>query len=148
MVKYKKLTEKVYSNLPWQAQAIVGEMLKSASFSFKSTLLDFKVRQLDEGDCGCPLEGWHIDVTRNPNHPSKSDRHLIYSTIVGTEFLLDKIETDAIDFAEVGLEGKSNIWQAPANSIVAYDRLNLHRGPIVREPCKRVLIRLTQTDII
>lgn len=146
--KYKVFSPMIVAKLPWQARRILDRMEEYLEQDYKNTLLDFKVRTLNAGECGCPLEGWHIDVTRNPNHNSKPDRHIIYSTIVGTEFMTDRIETDAQDFANVDIPHDVKIWRSPADSIVMYDRFNLHRGPIVEKPCKRVLIRLTQTDII
>lgn len=148
MLKYKPLSVTLWDSLPQQAQEVVSVMWNNLEEGYKNTLLDFKVRELNVGDCGCPLEGWHIDVTRNPNHEGKPDRHMIYSTVVGTEFMTTPITTDSDDFAQVHIPDNAGVWQAPADSIVIYDRLNMHRGPVVQQPCRRVLIRLTQTDII
>lgn len=147
MTKYKQLTSGTRSRLPSQTQDVISNMLPHLKDGYKSLLFDFKVRELQEGDCGCALEDWHIDVVRNPKHNSKPDNHLIYSTVVGTEFMLDKLQQNVDDFAKLVLPKKPNVWQAPVDSIVQFDRFNLHRGPIVEYPCKRVLIRLTQTDV-
>lgn len=147
-IKYKKFTDKLFDSLPQQAQHVVWSMMGFAPRGFNNTLLDFKVKELDTGDCGCFLEDWHMDVTRNPKHPSRPDYHLIYTTVVGTEFMLDRLHQDVEDFSNLILSDEPEVWQAPANSIVLFTRYNLHRGPVVQYPCKRVLIRMTYTDII
>lgn len=145
--KYKKFNHATVAKFPWQARRILDKMEEYLEVGYKSTLVDFKVRDLHAGDCGCMLDGWHIDVVRNPAHVSRSDKHIIYTTIVGTEFMLDKVECSANDFADIVLPDSPSVWQAPPNAIVQFDRFNLHRGPVVQHPCTRVLIRLTQTDV-
>lgn len=146
-LKYKKLNMRVLWDLPEHAFSVVNKMLTYAKPEYTNTLVDFKVKELRAGDCGCALEDWHIDVVRNPNHKSKPDNHLIYTTIVGTEFMLDKLTQNVEDFSNLILPDEPNVWKAPVDSIVQFDRFNLHRGPVVEYPCKRVLIRLTQTDV-
>lgn len=144
-LKYKPLNPENYHKLDKNAQFILDKMMPFCQDGYKSTVFDYKVFSLRANDCGCKLEGWHIDVTRNPNHSSRLDNHLIYTTVSGTEFMLTEIPTLEDDFAKVDMQGK--YFQAKPNSIYQYNRLNVHRGPIMQEDCKRVLIRLTQTDV-
>lgn len=145
-LKYKPLNPENYHSLDNQAQIVLDKMMPFLEDGYKSTLFDYKVFSLSSGECGCKLDGWHIDVTRNPNHPSRIDHHLIYSTVAGTEFMTTEIPTLENDFSKVVMHGR--YFQAKPNSIYQYNRMNVHRGPKVEEDCKRVLIRVTQTDII
>lgn len=114
-------------------------------------LVDYKVRDLKAGDCGCPLDFWHLDVTENPNHPTKPDIHYLYSTHFGTEFIttpMDVFEED-ISFKQVLDRHKGfEYLTAKPNTINRYTRANLHRGPRVTEDCRRMLLRLTLTEVI
>ncbi|MNF84147.1 hypothetical protein D3C85_755680 [compost metagenome] len=119
-------------------------------------LVDYKVRELKAGDCGCKLEGWHLDVVESPWHDSKPDFHLIYSTEVGTDFLaqpipsfqddghfLRSLEPFNLDYLE-----NHRVVSSKPNHVSAYNRYQLHRGPIVKRDCKRMLLRLTATEVI
>lgn len=145
--KYKPLDIENVMALDSNAKQVLFEMMSYLDSGYKSTLFDYKVADLRSGDCGCKLPAWHIDVTRNPNHASRPDRHIIFSTEIGTEFLLTPIQTEATDFADVQIVDEKLV-QAPADAIVTYNRFNMHRGPKMLRDCKRVLIRITQTDII
>jgi hypothetical protein len=145
LVKY--LPYHNFYKLDSPAQKIVRKMELFFKSGYRSTYIDYKVRELNTGDCGCPLEQWHIDVTKNPLHDSRPDIHFIFSTVIGTEFMLDEISCVEDDFSKLKLPSNPRIFQAMPNSIVQYNRFNMHRGPIVKEPCRRVLIRVTQTDV-
>lgn len=156
MHKYKKFKEQNWLDMPHQAAHVLDEMFKYLTLQYKSIYFDFKVYDLKEGDCGCALPEWHIDVTPNPNHPTKECRHLIYTTEIGTEFLLNELGTDNVfdDFRlmlptietieELGFE---NTLQVPPDVISLYYRSNVHRAPIMTRDCKRIMIRLTETDV-
>lgn len=118
-------------------------------------LVDYKVRDLKAGDCGCTLEGWHLDVTENPNHKSKPDVHLIYSTEIGTDFLTQPmyVSPSHTHFSQViapfnlnTLESK--VVQAKPNTVSMYNRFQMHRGPRILKDCRRMLLRITATEVI
>lgn len=118
-------------------------------------LVDYKVRDLKAGDCGCMLEGWHLDVVENPWHNSKPDFHLIFSTEIGTNFLTQPIPCLEGDthflrclepFSLEALEAK--VVSSKPNYVSAYNRFQLHRGPIVKKDCRRMLLRVTATEVI
>ena len=144
--KYIPIESKKLFKFGHSARLIIGIMENYLLDGFKSTLVDYRVVDLKAGDCGCKLDNWHIDVVRNPNHKSRPDRHLIFSTIIGTEFIDEPLECNTDDFSDINTNDVA-IWSAPVNSIVIYNRFHLHRGPIVKEDCRRVLIRITQTDV-
>lgn len=151
MHKYKKFTTCHGLDLPNQALNVLDEMFKYLTLQYKNIYFDFKVYDLKTGDCGCALPEWHIDVTPNPNHPTKECRHLIYTTEIGTEFLTGyKVRTSVTDFrlllGDIEKRG-GNTLQVPPDVISLYYRSNVHRAPIMTRDCKRVLIRLTETDV-
>lgn len=118
-------------------------------------LIDYKIRDVKTGKCTCGLEGWHIDVVRNPNHNEDSDYHLIYTTEVGTEFLLNKIAIEKSDttfhdalkrFADS--QEAPEIHQALPDTVSLFKRLQLHRGAVAEKDHRRMLVRLTLTKVI
>ena len=149
MIKYRNL-DKVYDELPDAVKLVVLHMKGFVpNDPDMNLLLDYKVRDLKEGDTGCPLSFWHLDVVENPHHQSKPDRHWIFSTEIGTEFMTSEIRVDSNvrSFKEVEVEDYSSIITKP-KTINSYGRFNLHRATPVERDCRRVLIRLTQTEVI
>lgn len=145
---------KAYSLIPEQVLPILDKMVdfsSDQSWGGMRVLVDYKVRDLKAGDCGCPLDFWHLDVTENPNHSTKPDIHYLYSTHFGTEFIttpMDVFEED-ISFKQVlGRNKDFEYVTAKPNTINRYTRANLHRGPRVTEECRRMLLRLTLTEVI
>lgn len=148
---------KAYTLIPGIVLPILDKIVDLVDFSSDQSwrgmrlLVDYKVRDLKVGDCGCPLDFWHLDVTENPNHPTKPDIHYLYSTHFGTEFIttpMNVFEED-ISFKQVlGRNDKFDYLTARPNTISRYTRANLHRGPRVTEDCRRMLLRLTLTDVI
>lgn len=116
-------------------------------------LIDYKVRELKSGSCGCMLEGWHLDVVENPNHKSNPDLHAIYSTEVGTNFVIFPMEVYPSDrhFKHV-LERYENtnvsFVRSKQNNIHMYNRFQLHSGPKIEKDCRRMVLRLTLTEVI
>lgn len=114
-------------------------------------VVDYKVRDLKAGDCGCPLDFWHLDVTKNPNHPTLPDIHFLFATEFGTEFITTPMSFSKEDSSfEAVLERNREFdyLVAEPNTISSYTRFNLHRGPVVNKDCRRLLLRLTLTEVI
>lgn len=157
MFKYKQW-DWAYKNVPDSVKPLLQQMLDLMAVTAKHNLkwlVDYKVRDLKAGDCGCILDGWHLDVVENPWHNSKPDVHMIYSTEFGTEFLTRKIPVheDEHHFKDTlsiyNLEAlESNVVRSKPNNVSVYNRFQLHRGPRVTRDCKRMLLRLTATEVI
>ena len=117
-------------------------------------VVDYKVVDLKKGDCGVKLEGWHLDCVPNPWHKSLPETHLLFSTHFGTEFLVDEMLVRPNDnhfskvLEECGGWFEFNNIQVRPNTITQYSRFNLHRAPIVQTDCRRMTLRLTQTEVI
>lgn len=155
--KYKRWDWAFDRGVDKSVQPLLEKMFDNIPDSHKDMrwLVDYKVRDLVAGDCGCGLEGWHTDVVTNPNHPTKPDYHLIYSTIQGTDFLTKPIVVCQEDShfmhcleTEHTTELEKYSLSAPANAVHAYNRWQLHRGPKIIKDCRRMLLRLTDTEVI
>lgn len=114
---------------PEKALIVIDEMVKYTKKDYKYTVIDFKVRTLKAGEYGCPLPDWHYDCVKEYNHPSRHEHHIIYVNEQGT--LFDKENPFQI--------GDGEIWE--------YGR-DLHASPKLTKDVKRVLIRLTENDLI
>lgn len=152
-LKYCPLA-KAYSQIPKSVANILDEMVEmSFDYSWKTMkpFVDYKVRDLKKGDCGCALDFWHLDVTSNPNHPTNPDIHYLYATDFGTEFITTPMDVfkDDVHFTDVLERNKDFEYVvAKPNTISNYTRFNLHRGPTVTKDCRRMLLRLTLTEVI
>ena len=89
-----------------------------------------RVRWLEVGYSGCPLPEWHYDCVKNYLHEAKHEHHLLYTNLDGTLF------KDGDDIIKAG---DSEVWE--------YGR-ELHAAPVMKNKCKRVLIRVTETDSV
>lgn len=145
---------KAYTLIPEHVLTILDKMVDlSMEYEWYGyrLLVDYKVRDLKAGNCGCPLDFWHLDVTENPNHPTKPDIHYLYSTHFGTEFIttpMGVFEEDTSFKQVLGRNDKFDYLIVRPNTISRYTRANLHRGPRVTEDCRRMLLRLTLTEVI
>jgi hypothetical protein len=110
---------------------VVQRMMEYIHGDYENIVIDYKVRNLHKDQCGCPLQGWHYDCVKDFSHLDRHEHHIIYSNTCGTEFLL---EDNSILKANDG-----DVWE--------YSR-ELHRGPLMAQDCKRILIRLTETNTI
>jgi hypothetical protein len=128
---HKYINIKKKFEYPKEVQDILNIMLLYTYNNYKFMVFDFKVRNLIEGQCSCIFPQWHYDCVRKFDHPSRHENHLVYSNIYGTEFLNP-------DFS-ITQAGDSELWN--------YGR-ELHRGTRVPVECKRVIIRLTETDYL
>ena len=158
--KYKRWDWAFDRGVPKAVQPLLEKMfdLMEASDNEGHTrwLVDYKVRDLKSGDCGCKLEGWHLDVVENPWHDSRPDFHLIYSTEVGTDFLTQPVPCfpednhfkQCLDPFNLEYLESNKVVSSKPNYVSAYSRFQLHRGPIVKKDCRRMLLRVTATEVI
>lgn len=136
-MKYKLINNeehlhRVVSKLPIPIRNIIIVMLCYSSHCFDSydfCYLDVKVRELDEGESGDHLNQVHLDWTNDIHHPNKPETHFLYTTTGGTKFF------DWYDY----------VGETLPNSIYKYHR-EWHQSPVMKEPCKRVMIRLSFVD--
>jgi hypothetical protein len=117
-------------------------------------VVDVKLHDIIEGQFPC-LPGWHMDCTLNPWHDTKPDVHHIYVVGAGcrTRFLAEDftMEFPTVIPAQVktlmnSVEHKS--WKAEEAHVYRYDRFGLHAPSVAESTGKRMLIRVTETDLI
>lgn len=117
----------------------------------KSVLVDIKVHTLEIGERPT-LPNWHIDCVTNPFDPRPEEVHHIF--VAGkclTEFLEEDIEIDISPIDRIANFNKycegQKITTIPNRKIVTYGRFP-HRGAICNIPETRLLIRVTESDIL
>lgn len=113
-----------------EAVFVIEKMLPFLQHKHKNILVDYKVRWLEAGKDGCPLPDWHYDCVKDFQHPAKHEHHLIYVNTDGTLFL---------DGPHILKASDGDVWE--------YGR-ELHAAPKMKKACKRVLIRVTETDSV
>lgn len=148
--------ERSYEHLPTVVKEVLDEMLKLITpLRGMRLLVDYKVRDLKAGEYGCPINNWHLDCVTDPRHKSQPETHLIFTTEFGTEYITTPVEV----FSEEGNFNKTverlrrdstviETLKVEPNTITGYTRFNLHRGPLITRDCRRVVLRLTQTEVI
>lgn len=139
------------ATFPAPVVELLTQMYQWVEGKHKSIRVDLKVYDLQAGDYTC-IPGWHIDTVTNPRHNSLPENHLIYTNVFGTEFCATPVEfgEEQTHFNEVvqNLPAESKYLAAKPNSIYQYGRFHLHRGPQVSHACRRVLVRITETDVV
>lgn len=127
--KYVPL-HKALATFDKEAVFVIEQMLPFLQHKHKNILVDYKVRHLEAGEDGCPLPDWHYDCVKEYSHPTKHEHHLIYVNVDGTLFL---------DEPHILKANDGDVWE--------YGR-ELHASPRMQKACKRVLIRVTETDSV
>ena len=127
----------------------------------KRIVVDVKVHHLKTGEYSC-MPGWHLDGSLNVrNEPKESELHhlLVIGPTARTEFLDDPVEFDLDpkwDFAARSkvlgkiLDKMENLatFTVPNAQFVTYDDSFFHRAAAAKFDCWRLLVRVTETDII
>jgi hypothetical protein len=143
--------------------SLVRYLLDSAPIvgRHKRVLVDIKVHDLKEGEYTC-MPGWHLDGSVNI-HGADKQPELHHLFIAGpsarTEFLDIPIELPIDpkwDFAQksrlIGAQLDKMkglpVFTAPNCEFVTYDDSYFHRGTAAQQPCVRLLVRVTETDVI
>lgn len=121
-------------------------------------VVDVKVHDIQPGKYPC-LPGWHCDTVINPFHDSRPEIHHIFVSGEAslTEFIegpvclqIDETLSDNAllkSFREQ-LDASVATRRIPSCQIMTYGRFDFHRGTIGQFAQKRLLIRVTESDII
>lgn len=147
--KYADL-EKTLPKLPIEIKNIIsGVPIKGYH---KHILLDIKFHDLEIGKAPA-LRRWHFDCVANPLHDSKPEIHHLFVTgECRTNFLSMRREIEVNPFEE-----RPNIHfflrnfdgvGVPSNTIVTYGRFFPHLPVVSPSKYRRLLIRVTETDVI
>lgn len=118
----------------------------------KYFLVDLKSQFLEEGTYPC-IPGWHVDCVQNLLHNSRPDIH--HLVVFGDGSLTEFLEEDAEIFVDAEekvcydelLAGKA-VKAVEPSMLYTYGRSTPHRAGRVKKDGWRVLIRVTQTDVV
>lgn len=144
VLKYEK-PSKVLAQCDPYLKPLIEMMLKSISIlDDRECVIDYKVRTLKAGDTGSGIYGYHLDCCNDIWDDFEPETHLIYSTVIGTKFLLDPIDITGYNSVQEVLENTDSAsYDAPVEWVHKYTSKVLHSCPIVEEDCQRILIRVT-----
>ena len=133
-MKYVRVDSLDYCYQPdTQINQLIWHMLRlhQKGHNHVNLLVDVKVGDFNVGDYGCFNTDWHYDCVKELNHHTKHEHHTIYTSFCGTEWLSED--------GSITKAGDGEIW--------SYGR-ELHRCPKLDRAGKRVVVRLTSTDLI
>lgn len=107
---------------------------------YKSVLLDVKYLYLEPGWASCLL-GWHIDCVRDLSHESTPEvHHLWFSGCdANTKFICEPTNNVSDSLCA---------WIAPEKHYLRYSRFHLHSATEAKTPGWRLIVRVTETDLI
>lgn len=120
----------------------------------KNVLIDIKVHDIEKENFPC-LPGWHTDCTLNPWHYTLPEVHHIYmfGAECRTRFLDEDFEMSFESMNPKYIKDKMNSvihksWAVQEGYIYRYDRFSLHAPSLAEKTGKRLLIRITESDLI
>lgn len=124
---------------------LIERMIKEiANYDNRSIVIDYKVRSLSAGDSGSGIYGYHLDCTNDINDDFHPETHLIYSTVIGTSFVMNPISTKDYKSVKNVLDNEVLVESIASTEMVhKYTSKVLHSCPIVQSDCQRILIRVT-----
>lgn len=149
--KYASLEKALKYCVPYVRRVVESVEL---SGKYKYTLLDVKIVDLKKGQLPC-LPGWHLDCTMHPEHKTKPETHHIFVWGAGcrTRFVVSPIEIPTangrlIEADRAVREQKPEVFQVDECTLTRYYRDNLHAPSKATKAGKRILIRITETDLV
>lgn len=144
VLKYEK-PERVLSQSSPLLHPLIEEMLnKIKDYDDRTVVIDYKVRTLRAGDTGSGIYGYHLDCTNNIHDTFEPETHLIYSTVIGTSFVVNPINASGYDSVQHVLDNEVLVEaQAPTGTVHKFTSKVLHSCPILDRDCQRILIRVT-----
>lgn len=110
---------------------------------FRNTLIDVKVQDLTPEICSC-LPGWHLDGV-----PFSTDlHHLCVLNGPLTEFVAEPIQITNLNLLQSQVPQSVRVRSIEPEAITTFTSHDLHRGVHATEPTRRLLVRLTETNLI
>lgn len=111
---------------------------------FKRVLIDIKVQDLHPEICSC-LPGWHLDGSMQEIEV----HHLCVLNGPQTEFINEPLHLPGIypDIVQM-IPASAAVVSTREGFITTYTSMDFHRGVYATKPTRRLLVRLTETNII
>lgn len=127
----------VYPRTSW----VVQQIIETAPITgrFKRVLIDVKVQDLHPELCSC-IPGWHLDGSMREIEV----HHLYVLNGPQTEFVDEPMFLDRRHL----IPDDVKITTAREGFITTFTSLDFHRGVYATKPTRRLLVRLTETNII
>lgn len=139
--KYASLALLLRENNPFVLTVVENAPI---TFKYKRILVDVKVQDLVPNRCSC-MPGWHLDGSMKEDEA----HHLFIYNGPGTEFIAKPFELPGVYPENVQLIPKNiETFSVPSGVIASYTSLEFHRGVYTDAPVRRLLIRLTETNVI
>ena len=144
VLKYEN-PDKVLREAHPSLQGLIEHMMEMmCDFDDRSIVIDYKVRTLKAGDTGSGIYGYHLDCTNDIHDTFEPENHLIYSTVVGTSFVMNPINIKNYTSVQNVLENEVLVEHvAEVDTVNRFTSKVLHSCPIIEKDCQRVLIRVT-----
>lgn len=143
LYKYAKYS-KVYENSTKAVQWLLDTCPNKNER--KRTVVDVKLVHLEKGQNPC-MPFWHTDCTMDMSHNTRPEIHYIYVVGAGsrTKFLWEPLDVTP-DFENSIEEHMCEL--IPEETWVSYGREHLHKCSPAERSGFRLLIRVTETDLI
>ena len=143
LYKYAKYS-RVYENSTKAVQWLLN--LCPNKNERKRTVVDVKIVHLEKGQNPC-MPFWHTDCTMDMSHNTRPEIHYIYVAGAGsrTQFLWEPLDVTP-NFAE-SIE-EQMVKLIPEETWVSYGREHPHKCSPASQSGFRLLIRVTETDLI
>ncbi|AFC21608.1 hypothetical protein GAP32_158 [Cronobacter phage vB_CsaM_GAP32] len=137
--------EIVLDNIPPEMAELVQRMIDEIKkYDSRSIVVDYRVRNLDTGDSGSHIYGYHLDCTNNIHDDFEPETHIIFGTVQGTSFIMNPINAIGYNTVDDILKNEVLVeYVAPTNTAHKYTSKVLHNCPLIENPCQRLLIRVT-----
>lgn len=119
---------------------------------FKRILIDVKVQDLTPAIYSC-IPGWHLDGAFPTGNEEPDHHHLFVLNGPLTEFIAEPIMCHVeypIDMKRIveQIAPDVKVSTCASNAITTFTSFDFHRGVRTKEPTRRLLVRLTETNTI
>lgn len=137
--------KKVLDNIPPEMAELVQKMIDEIKkYDSRSIVVDYRVRNLESGDSGSQIYGYHLDCTNDIHDDFEPETHIIFGTVQGTSFIMNPINVIGYNTVNDILNNEVLVeCVAPTNTAHKYTSKVLHNCPLIENTCQRVLIRVT-----
>ena len=148
-MKYASLGFALSHSTP-TVQSIVRTLMRHRLGGHKRTVIDIRWWPMLYPGQVCALLGWHTDVTPRDDAEGRPERHSMVAWGGSqTRFLRRDVTADSVRYSHDS--GPTDPWFLPMNragEVIAYGRDHLHTAWVVEDPSPRLLIRMTETDLV
>ena len=144
-----------YANVMNSVPAGIRDIIRQAPVqgNHENVLVDVKVQHLRPEAFSC-IPGWHLDGPAQPLHPSLPEvHHLFIGGGAPTEFIDEEVALDCYETTHQKdlakhIPEEVKVKAVSLGSFHTFTRFDWHRGVKPEIPLIRLLIRVTETNVI